>query len=199
MFYLSRGEQVALCVILLLLLAGAGVFTYAKGRHSASGRDGEPIFVPATHDLADGEIVVEVSGAVARPGVYRLRPGARVADALERAGGPAGAADLELLNLAARLGDGDELVVPTRSDFAGSRGKQPSALTFARRISLNQATAEELQSLPGIGPVYAGRIIAYREKKLKEQGSGFQSTDELLNVAGIGPRRFAAVRDLVAP
>ena len=198
MFYLSRAEQVALVAILALLLTDAGVLSYAKGQHSAdTGRD-EPIFVPAPEGVG-GEIVVAVSGAVAQPGVYRLNGGARVSDAVEQAGGAAPEADLAALNLAARIHDGDKLVVPTRPDGPQSVEKGPSPRAFARRISLNQATAEELESLPGIGPVYAQRIVAYREKKLREGGRGFQSADELLNVPGIGPKRFAAVRDLVTP
>jgi len=199
MFYLSRAEQVALLVILALLLSGAGVLSYARGQHSADAGHPEPIFLPAAEGLADGEIVVDVSGAVAEPGVYRLHATARVSDAVERAGGPDAGADLAVLNLAARLRDGDKLVVPTRSDIAQTTGKEPSVGAFAKRISLNQATLEELQSLPGIGPVYAERIIAYREKKLREEGRGLESTDELLNVPGIGPKRFAAVRDLLVP
>ena len=198
MFYLSRAEQVALVAILALLLTGAGVLSYARGQRSAETGRSEPIFVPAP-DGVGGEIVVDVSGAVAQPGVYRLNGGALVSDAVERAGGPAPEADLTALNLAARLDDGDKLVVPTRSDSPQSAEKGPSPSAFARRISLNQATAEELESLPGIGPVYAQRIVAYREKKLREGGRGFQSADELLNVPGIGPKRFAAVRDLVTP
>ena len=198
MFYLSRAEQVALVAILALLLTGAGVLSYAKGQHSAETGRSEPIFVPAP-DGVGGEIVVDVSGAVAQPGVYRLRATARVSDAVERAGGPAPEADLTALNFAARLNDGDKLVVPSRSDSPQSAEKAPPVGAFARRISLNQATSVELQSLPGIGPVYADRIVAYREKKLREGGRGFQSADELLNVPGIGPKRFAAVRDLVTP
>jgi len=198
MFYLSRAEQVALFAILGLLVAGAGVLSHAKGQHSADTRRSQPIFVPADEGV-DGQIVVDVSGAVAQPGVYRLHGAARVADAIERAGGPAAGADLAVLNLAARLQDGDKLVVPTRSDISPPAERNPSAGASARRISLNRATPEELQSLPGIGPVYAKRVVAYREKKLREEGRGFESTDELLNVPGIGPKRFAAVRDLVAP
>ena len=198
MFYLSRAEQVALFAILALLLTGAGVLSYAKGQHSAETGHNEPLFVPAPGGVGGG-IVLDVSGAVARPGVYRLHGAARVVDAIERAGGAAPEADLAALNLAARIHDGDRLVVPTRPDGPQSAEKAPSAGSFARRISLNQATREELESLPGIGPVYAQRIVAYREKKLREGGGGFQSADELLNVPGIGPKRFAAVRHLVAP
>jgi len=199
MFYLSRAEQVALVAILALLLTGAGVLSYARGQHSADTGRSEPIFLPAPEGGGGGEIVVNVSGAVAQPGVYRLNGGDRVSDAIERAHGPAPEADLTALNLAARLADGDKLEVPTRSDSPQSAEKAPPAGAFARRISLNQATADELESLPGIGPVYADRIVAYREKKLREDGRGFQSADELLNVPGIGPKRFAAVRDLVTP
>ena len=198
MFYLSRAEQVALVVILALLLTGAGVLSYARGQHSAETGRSEPIFVPAP-DGVGGEIVVDVSGAVSQPGVYRLSGGARVSDAIERAGGPAGDADLAALNLAARLNDGDKLAVPSHSDGSRSMQEPSSPGAFAKRISLNQATTEELESLPGIGPVYAKRVVAYREKKLREEGRGFESTDELLNVPGIGPKRFAAVRDLVTP
>lgn len=198
MFYLSRAEQVALVAILALLLTGAGVLSYAKGQHSAEMERGEPIFVPAPEDVG-GEIVVDVSGAVAQPGVYRLDAKARVSDAVERAGGPAPEADVAALNLAAQLDDGDKLVVPSRSDNPHAADRSPSTHASARRISLNQATSEELQSLPGIGPVYADRIVAYREKKRREEGRGFQSADELLNVPGIGPKRYAAVRDLVTP
>jgi len=198
MFYLSRAEQVALVAILALLLTGAGVLSYARGQHSAETGRTEPIFLPAP-DGVGGEIVVDVSGAVAQPGVYRLQGMARVSDAIERAGGPAPEADLTSLNLAARLDDGDKLVVPSRSDNPQSAEKAPPAGAFARRISLNQATSEQLQSLPGIGPVYADRIVAYREKKFREEGRGFQSADELLNVPGIGSKRFAAIRDLIAP
>ena len=198
MFYLSRSEQIALFALLALLLGGAGVFAYARGRRSARAGAGEPILVPAP--VQAGEVVVQVSGAVGEPGVYRLPAGSRTADALARAGGAAEEADLSGLNLAAQLYDGDRIIIPRQGGPQRSAwGASPQTAGSLGRISLNRATREQLESLPGIGPTLAQRIIAHRERKMREEGHGFQSVEELLEVDGIGPKRFAAIQDLVAP
>jgi len=200
-FYLSRSEQIALFALIALLLGGAGFLTYARGKRAApAGRD-QPIFVPAPAATAEpGEIVVQISGAVTQPGLYRFSQGARVIDAIERAGGAQPAADLSTLNLAARLRDGQHITIPAQAASpAGVGAPTPSPRVTPKRISLNQATQQDLESLPGIGPVYAQHIIAYREQKMRDKGHGFQSVDELLNVPGIGPKRFAAIRDRVLP
>jgi len=200
MFYLSRFEQIALFVLIALLLGGAGVLLYVRGQHSTLVEADEPILVPVpAGPTGRGEIVVDVSGEVAEPGVYRLTADARVMDAVERAGGATADGDLTALNLAARLHDGDQIMVPSTStpgSPAAGGGRTPHG---ARRISLNSATAEQLESLPGIGPVYAQQIIDYRNRKMLEEGHGFESVDELLNVPGIGPKRLAALRDRVSP
>jgi competence protein ComEA len=198
MFYLSRGEQVAFVVLLALLLAGAGALTYAKlrpGRHPV----GQPIFVPAPTGGPGRRIVVRVSGAVPRPGVYGLPAGAHLEDAIAIAGGATERAALAALDLTAPLHDGERVLVPYRVHETAAEGEQPPAEPVGAVVSLNRASRQELEALPGIGPVYAERIIVYRQKKMREEGRGFQSADELLNVPGIGPKRFAAVRDLVAP
>ena len=141
------------------------------------------------------EVFVDVVGAVRRPGLYRLETGARVADALAHAGGATGKAQLELVNLAALVADGEQVVVPRRgavAAVAGSAGGGGGAP--AGPVHLNSATVNQLDELPGVGPVTAQKIVDYRTLH-----GGFGSVDELDAVPGIGPSRLADLRPLVAP
>jgi competence protein ComEA len=148
-------------------------------------------------------VVVHVVGAVRRPGLYQLREGARVADVVARAGGATRAAYLAGLNLAAPLVDGTQVLVPARAEAAGgggaSAGEASSAASGAApgaapMLSLATATAEQLDELPGVGPVTAQKILDYRA----EHGP-FRSVDDLDAVPGIGPARIEQLRDLVTP
>ena len=140
-------------------------------------------------------VVVHVAGAVRRPGVYRLPARSRVVDAVRRAGGARARADLGALNLAAKLEDGRQVVVPLRAP-AGAVAPAPGASAapgaVAAPVDLNTATPEQLDQLDGIGPGLAGRILEYR----KEHG-GFGSVEELGQVPGIGEKRMAALREKV--
>ena len=146
-----------------------------------------------------GRATVHVAGAVRRPGVYRLAGDARVADAVERAGGARRGADLGAVNLAAEVEDGRQILVPERGEAAaggtpatsaGTAGGTPAAP--AAPINLNTATLEQLDTLDGIGPGLAQRILTYRD----EQG-GFGDVEELGQVPGIGEKRLAALRERV--
>lgn len=134
-------------------------------------------------------LVVDVAGAVRRPGLYRLRPGARVADAVARAGGLTRRADRTAVNLAAPLADGEQVLVVERG--SGGAGGTAGA---TGPVSLSAATAEQLDALPGIGPATAAKIVAYR----REHGP-FRSVDELDAVPGIGAGKLADLKGLVVP
>jgi competence protein ComEA len=138
------------------------------------------------------QLVVHVVGAVRRPGLYRLPDRSRIADAVTRAGGARRNADLSAVNLAAPVSDGVQVVVPAREPSGERSG--PTADAPSGPVHLNTATLEELDALPGVGPVTAQKIIDYRE-----QHGAFASIDELDAIPGIGPARLEQLREVAAP
>jgi competence protein ComEA len=148
------------------------------------------------------ELVVHVAGAVKKSGVYRLGTNSRVADAVEQAGGATANADLDALNLAEPLTDGQKIYVPRKGEgtsplSASSAGASQTSrpektATVQFPINLNTATAEQLEAIPGIGPTLAQRIVEYRRMHGK-----FQSVDDLLEVQGIGQKRLENMRPYV--
>lgn len=202
----SRSTAFVLASALLAILVLAGGRLARTGTASAPEVVAplEPVSSPATSSSARATLVVHVVGAVRRPGLYRLREGARVADAVARAGGSTRRAELAAVNLAAPLADGVQVLVPERVAVGGT-GVAPADGTDAAapdgaiaglgaKVSLATATAEELDELPGVGPVTAQKILDYRA----EHGP-FRSVDELDAVPGIGPTRVEQLRDLVTP
>ena len=139
---------------------------------------------------------VHVAGAVRRPGLYRVPAGARVAVAVRRAGGPASGAQLAAVNLAARLQDGQQVVVPGTGGAAAAAapGGAAGAVGATAKVSLGSATAEQLEELEGIGPTLAEKIVEYRTKR-----GGFRSLDQLRQVDGIGEKRFEALKKGLTP
>lgn len=181
-----------------LVVAAVGLAVLAVGGRVLAGAGGpdpppQAAAITPVAAAAPARLVVHVVGAVRRPGLYRLPEGSRVADAVARAGGPAAAANLQGINLAAPLADGLQVVVPVRETrAAGTAGTAPAAR--AGPVSLSGATAAELDALPGIGPVTAQRIVDYRTAH-----GGFRSVEELDSVPGIGPARVEQLKKLVTP
>jgi competence protein ComEA len=138
------------------------------------------------------EVVVHVAGKVRRPGVVRLLAGARVIDAVDAAGGARNGADLSSVNLARELTDGEQVRVGLPADPAIAGIEPPTGPAAAGPLDLNSASASDLESLPGVGPVLAERIVAYRE-----ESGPFRTVDQLVEVAGIGPAVLDDVTDLV--
>jgi competence protein ComEA len=183
-------------VTIALLLVGARAI-----RAEESGGSSES-FPVADSDAEGGfsvtsggsDLVIDVAGAVRRPGVYRLPAGARVVDAVERAGGPAGGAMVEAINRAARLVDGQQVVVPERLPGTTDATAATGISAEAGPISLGGATVEQLDTIDGIGPVTAQKIVEYRD-----QHGGLASVDQLDEVSGIGPATMESLRSRLQP
>ena len=182
-----------------VVLAGVGVAAAAvllvpRVLHGGGAR---PAVVPlrtATHarPAAATELVVDVAGAVARPGLYHLAAGMRIADAVAAAGGVTRRADPNLVNLAAPLADGEQVLVPARGASGVGSGAGPPSPSAP--VDLNTATADALDALPGIGPATAQKIIDYRQAH-----GPFRDVTELEGVPGIGPSKLAQLKGLVVP
>ncbi|MEI7760470.1 MAG: helix-hairpin-helix domain-containing protein [Thermoleophilia bacterium] len=147
---------------------------------------GRPASAPA--------LVVYVVGAVRHAGLVRLPEGARVADAVERAGGPTRRADLALVNLAAPVADGQQVIVPRRVVVAASGEAAGAMASVPATVSLGSATLDQLDELPGIGPVTAQKILDWRQSH-----GPLRSVEDLDAIPGIGPARVEQLRDLVTP
>jgi competence protein ComEA len=146
------------------------------------------------HSASSRLLYVDVVGAVRRPGLYRLAAGSRVADAIARAGGATRKAALAAVNVAAPVADGEQVVVPPHGAATVAAGATGATGAQAGPVHLSTATADQLDSLPGIGPVTAQKILDYRQSH-----GGFSSVDELDAVPGIGPAHLAQLKGLVAP
>jgi competence protein ComEA len=188
-------RQLILCGLGLLGLAVFAVVYSGRGDGVAASprAGGAPSLEVQGASEGGGGLVVHVAGAVRRPGVYRLRAGARVADAVRKAGGARRRADLGAVNLAAELQDGRQVLVPLRPKGGGAAVAAAGGATAPGvPLDLNTATVEQLDELDGIGPATAQQIVAYREAH-----GGFGSVEELDQVPGIGETRLAALRDKV--
>ncbi|MCD5401503.1 helix-hairpin-helix domain-containing protein [candidate division NPL-UPA2 bacterium] len=192
MFNLTRQEQIVVIFLIGAIILGGGKLYY---RNVIQERVKPEII--EEEDIPEAQIIVDIAGAVWRPGVYTLKPGARVKDLVDKAS-PRGDANLEILNLAAPLRDGQKIVVPTKpkrvvpgKDSRGEISPLPPSQQ-ERKINLNTATLTELETLPGIGPVRAQAIINYRE-----QHNGFKNIEEIKNIRGIGEITFRKIKELI--
>lgn len=197
---LTRRRVLLGALVLALVLVVGARFIVRAG--SAAGPGAPPIIGSAEAGAGAApavatKLVVYVVGAVRRPGVYRLAEGMRVEDAVLRAGGTTPKADLIGVNLAAPLADGEQVLVPARLPpaVAAAEGAAVAGGSApAGPVQLSVATVEQLDTLPGIGPVTAQKIVDYRTAH-----GAFRSVDALDDVPGIGPSRVEQLRGLVVP
>jgi competence protein ComEA len=191
---LSRGEIAGLVVVLVAVLGGAGLW-YARSlpkpvtiAEAAPGAAQQVSSSPSPTIT----LIVDVAGAVREPGVYEFAEGDRVIDAIERAGGSMPKADLSLLNLAAPLADGTQILVPKTGAAAVGVPGAVAPGSSSGLININSASATELETLSGIGEVLAATIVEYRT-----QNGPFASVEDLMDVSGIGPATLDEIRDQV--
>jgi competence protein ComEA len=205
-----RGTVVAWAIAAVLALVAAWHLAASRKDGGAAGSSvridsGAQPAAAAPHDSGSSAgIYVHVAGAVRRPGLIQVPAGSRVAVAVDRAGGPTRKADLSGVNLAAKLEDGQQILVPvagaTPAAPAGGAAGTPGAATGgtatagAVKLSLSTATVAQLDQLDGIGPTLAQRIVDYRT-----QHGGFRSIGELREVEGIGDKRFDSLKEALQP
>jgi competence protein ComEA len=196
----SRGT-----VVIWVVAAALGVFALMRLTGSGGEETGEPVRVDRSPGVSAGEtrggaqregVYVHVAGAVRRPGLVRVPAGARVAEAVLRAGGPGRKADLTGVNLAAQVEDGQQVVVPVAGAVPGAEPGETGATAGSAAVkpSLGSATVEQLDEIDGIGPTLAERIVEYRT-----ENGGFSSVDELGEVDGIGEKRLETLREALQP
>ena len=179
----------AAAALVLLLLAG---LYFVRTRPDAAAAPPPDAATIAVRPSGGGRVVVDVAGEVERPGVYRLPASARVEDALEEAGGATRRADLSQINRAAKVEDGRQILVPARARPGEAAVAATGPAAVEAPINLNTATLEQLDTLDGVGPATAQKILEYREER-----GGFGSVDELDQIPGIGEKRLAALRERV--
>lgn len=193
MFNLTRGEELTALILVVLAGIAVGAVCLVRGDKPRTveiplnkRRD---IKVQRAGEQSQQKIVVHISGEVQKKGVLELDAGSRFGDAIELAN-PTDDADLESLNLAASLVDGERIVVPGKGTVP-IKGRSSPWAKAAIRININNASQPQLETIPGIGPVLAGRIIEFRETRK------FESVDELLQIKGIGPVTLEKIRGYV--
>ena len=190
---MATGAVTAVVAVVLAVLVLRGPAPPPELSLPLAGGPEDPAATTTTTTAAPTEVVVHAAGAVRAPGVYRLDSAARVADLVEAAGGPLEDGDLDRLNLAAPLTDGERVYVPRVGEPAPEVGTAGGALEEASRlVDLNTADAEQLEGLPGVGPATAEAILDERERRGR-----FATVDDLLDVRGIGPAKLEALRDQV--
>jgi competence protein ComEA len=199
----ERSNQNLLVWLLAAALVAFALWRLAGPRADAGGSPVEIDRGPRGADAGQARkasrspgLYVHVAGAVRRPGVVRVPPGSRVANAVARAGGPTRRADLTVVNLAAEIEDGQQVIVPGRGTagaVAGVSTLEPGS-PGAPKLGLGTATAEQLDELDGIGPTLSERIVEYRA-----ENGGFGSIEELREVEGIGEKRFESLREALQP
>ncbi|MDD5015324.1 MAG: helix-hairpin-helix domain-containing protein [Atribacterota bacterium] len=206
MFNFSNQEKITIILLLIAIIIGGGIVLY-KNMNSEDNFTINPASSisennPATQ-MEIPSVIVHITGAVKNPGVYQLRSTDRIVNAVKIAGGETEEANLDLINLAALLKDGQKIIVPykiynetgeeiNKNNYNNMENGYSSSVSTSAKININIANTIILQTLPGIGPVLSERIIEYRN-----QNGLFGVIDDIKNVSGIAEKKFEGIKDLI--
>ncbi|MDN5316044.1 MAG: competence protein ComEA [Thermoanaerobacterium sp.] len=202
MFKLTKNQQYGIIILLAVVLFTTGYFIFEKNKNNDSNIDmslkstDSVLNAGNTNELVNNEkpkeIKVYVTGFVKSPGVYTMKDGDRIDDAIKLAGGALEGADLSNINLAEKVKDEQMIKIPKVGEDSSSTGVIGDVKKADGKININKATKEELDTLPGIGEVTAQRIIDFRE-----QHGNFQKIEDIMNVSRIGPKLFEQIKDKI--
>lgn len=202
MFKLTKNQQYGIIILLVVVLFTTGYFIFEKNKNNDSNIDislkstDSVLNADNTNEMVSNEkpkeIKVYVTGLVKSPGVYTMKDGDRVDDAIKLAGGALEGADLSNINLAEKVKDEQMIKIPKIGENNNSTGGIGDVEKADGKININKATKEELDTLPGIGEVTAQRIIDFRE-----QHGNFQKIEDIMNVSRIGPKLFEQIKDKI--
>lgn len=183
--FIYKHKTIIGLILVAIIVIGAGLLLYSSNRHNEK----------IATELNVNEITVDIEGAVKNPGVYKLKEGSLIQDAINLSGGLSENADNELIakdiNRAEILKNNQKILIPTKIQASQEVAGTNTSIQNSAKININTATLEQLDTLPGIGPVYAQRIIDYRKKKQ------FASLEEIMEIQGIGDKTFAKFKDLI--
>ena len=200
MIELSKNQKIILIVVGCIILFVIGYYITSKtGEEEYINIDEENEIVD--EEIDEEEIIVHITGAVNNPGIVKTKEGARIADIIELAGGELESADTSEINLAYKVQDGEKIYIPTKGEnkenliyITTEAGNNPiSKSDDNKKVNINTASQEELDTLQGIGPSTATKIIEYREKNGK-----FKTIEEIKNVTGIGDSKFEAIKENIS-
>ncbi|WKV08777.1 helix-hairpin-helix domain-containing protein [Thermoanaerobacterium sp. CMT5567-10] len=202
MFKLTKNQQYGIIILLVVVLFTTGYFIFEKNKNNGSNIDmslkstDSVLNADNTNEMVSNEkpkeIKVYVTGLVKSPGVYTMKDGDRIDDAIKLAGGALEGADLSNINLAEKVKDEQMIKIPKVGEDSSSTGGISDVKKADGKININKATKEELDTLPGIGEVTAQRIIDFRE-----QHGNFQKIEDIMNVSRIGPKLFEQIKDKI--
>ena len=203
MIELSKNEKIIICIILAIIISIIGYYIYVNLNDNESYiEDDDSLYIEENYTDVDNEtnvnkseenIIIHIAGCVENEGVYEVKKNSRISDAIDIAGGLTSDANIKSINLAQKLNDGQKIYIPNiNEDIEEYTGDDTNLFEYNELININTATQTQLETLPGIGPSTADKIIQYR----KENGN-FKNIEDIKNVSGIGDSKYENIKDKI--